>query len=263
MSKKLLIFIPAYNNEKHIEHVLKLIPDEEIIQKNIYYEVLVSNDDSCDFTSKIVENYQKINPDKNIKLISHNKNLGYGGNQKFAYNYAVKNNFDIVVMVHGDLQYSPLLIPKIISPIILENFDCVLGSRMMNKKSALKGKMPIYKFFGNIGLTFMQNILLRQRLSEYHTGLRAYKIKALEHIPFNFNNDGFLFDTDILIQIIDNKMSIHEISIPTHYGTEYCNVNVIRYGLEVLFTTFFSRLQKLKLINLKKFDYENFKKNLK
>ena len=258
MSKKLLIFIPAYNNEKHIEQVIKLIPFDEIQQKINYCEVFISNDKSGDITSKIVENYQKINPTKNIKLITQTKNLGYGGNQKFAYNYAIKNNFDIVIMVHGDSQYSPLLIPKIISPIILENFDCVLGSRMINKKSALKGNMPLYKFFGNIGLTFVQNILLGQKLSEYHTGLRAYRIEALKLIPFNYNNNGFLFDTDILIQIIDNKMSIDEISIPTHYGTEYCNVNVIKYGLEVLFTTIFSRLQKLKLINLKKFDYKIF-----
>ena len=104
----------------------------------------------------------------------------------------------------------------------------------------------------------MQNILLGQRLSEYHTGLRAYRIEALKQLPFDYNNNGFLFDTDILIQIIDNKMSINEIAIPTHYGTEYCNVNVIKYGLEVLFTTIFSRLQKLKLINLKKFDYKIF-----
>ncbi len=258
MSKKLLIFIPAYNNEKHIEQVIKLIPFDEIQQKINYCEVFISDDKSGDITSKIVENYQKINPTKNIKLITQTKNLGYGGNQKFAYNYAIKNNFDIVIMVHGDSQYSPLLIPKIISPIISKNFDCVLGSRMINKKSALKGNMPLYKFFGNIGLTFVQNILLGQKLSEYHTGLRAYRIEALKLIPFNYNNNGFLFDTDILIQIIDNKMSIDEISIPTHYGTEYCNLNVIKYGLEALFATIFSRLQKLKLINLKKFDYKIF-----
>jgi glycosyltransferase involved in cell wall biosynthesis len=261
MSKKLLIFIPAYNNERHVKQVLDLIPFDEIIKKISYCEVLVSDDNSTDVTAKIVENYQKINPDRNIKLVSQNKNLGYGGNQKFAYNYSIENNFDIVIMLHGDLQYSPLLIPKIISPIILENFDCVLGSRMIDKKLALQGKMPLYKFFGNISLTFVQNILLRQKISEYHTGLRAYKIKALKVIPFSYNDNGFSFDTDILIQIMDNKMSIHEISIPTHYGTEYCNVNVIKYGFEVLFTTIFSRLQKLKLINLKKFDYKNFRNN--
>ena len=261
MNKKLLIFIPAYNNEKHITHVLDSIPFDEIYKKINYCEVLVSDDNSVDFTSKIVENYQKINPDKNIKLATQNNNLGYGGNQKFAYNYAIENNFDIVIMLHGDCQYSPLLIPKIISPIISKNFDCVLGSRMINKKSALKGNMPLYKFFGNIGLTFVQNTLLGQKLSEYHTGLRAYRIEALKLIPFNYNNNGFSFDADILIQIIDKKMSIDEISIPTHYGTEYCNVYVIKYGLEVLFTTVFSRLQKLKLINLKKFDYKGFRNN--
>lgn len=259
MNQKLLIFIPAYNNEKYITQVLDLIPFDKIHQKINYCEVFISDDNSIDFTTKIVENYQKINPTKNIKLTTQTKNLGYGGNQKFAYNYAIENNFDIVIMVHGDSQYSPLLIPEIISPIILKNFDCVLGSRMISKKSALKGKMPLYKFFGNIGLTFMQNILLGKKLSEYHTGLRAYRIETLKHLPFNHNNNGFLFDTDILIQIIDNQMSIHEISIPTHYGDEYCNVNVIKYGLEALFSTLLSRLQKLKLINLKKFDYKSFK----
>ena len=149
MNQKLLIFIPAYNNEKHITQVLDLIPFDEIHQKINYCEVLISDDSSNDFTTKIVEKYKNINLEKNIKLITQNKNLGYGGNQKFAYNYAVENNFDIVIMVHGDSQYSPLLIPEIISPIISKNFDCVLGSRMIIKKLALKGKMPLYKFFGN------------------------------------------------------------------------------------------------------------------
>lgn len=261
MSKKnkLLIFVLAYNHENFIINTLDLIPIDEINEIVGSYEILVSDDFSGDLTTKVVKNYIKKNPLINFKLISQPKNLGYGGNQKFGYNYAIKNNFDIVLMLHGDGQYSPLLIPSMILPII--NNDCflVLGSRMIDKKSAIKGKMPLYKFVGNIAITLIQNILLKQGLSEYHTGLRAYKVNALSKIPFNENNNGFSFDTDILIQAIDNKFSIKEISIPTHYGTEYCNVNVIKYGLMVLFTTFASRLQKIGLINLAKFNYKNFR----
>jgi glycosyltransferase involved in cell wall biosynthesis len=256
---KLLIFVLSYNHEKLIEKTLDLIPHDEIKELVGAYEILISDDFSHDFTVKVIKNYIKKNPKINIKIISQSKNLGYGGNQKFGYNYANKNNFDIVLMLHGDGQYSPLLIPSMILPIINNNFLVVLGSRMIEKKLALKGKMPLYKFVGNIAITLIQNILLKQNLSEYHTGLRAYKVDALSKIPFNENNNGFSFDTDILIQAIDNKFSIKEISIPTHYGTEYCNVNVIKYGLMVLFTTFISRLQKIGLINLAKFNYKNFR----
>jgi glycosyltransferase involved in cell wall biosynthesis len=258
-NSKLLIFVLTYNHEKFITKTLDLIPHDEIKDLVSTYEILISDDFSHDLTAKVVKNYIKKNPNINFQLISQSTNLGYGGNQKFGYNYAIINNFDIVLMLHGDGQYSPLLIPSMILPIINQNYEVVLGSRMIDKNSALKGKMPLYKFFGNIAITLIQNILLKQNLSEYHTGLRVYKIDALSKIPFNENNNGFSFDTDILIQAIDNKFSIKEISIPTHYGTEYCNVNVIKYGLMVLFTTFASRLQKMGLINLAKFNYKNFR----
>lgn len=248
-SKKILIYVVAYNASKHIVSVLETIPYDSLNQ----YEVLVSDDFSTDNSSEIVTKYQQKNLDKKIKLITQEKNLGYGGNQKFGYQYAIDNGFFVVVLIHGDGQYSPKLIPQIIDPILNDDFDVMLGSRMINKKSALQGGMPLYKFVGNIILTKVQNLILRVSLSEYHTGLRAYKIEAISHIPFQYNNDGFSFDTDILIQLIDRKARIGEVHIPTHYGDEICRVNGIKYALEIILATVLSRAQRLGIYNCKKF----------
>lgn len=247
----LLVYVVAYNAAQHIEAVLNAIPFDEL--KN--YEILISDDCSSDNTSDIVKNYQQKNPNKNIKLVTQKKNLGYGGNQKFGYDYAIKNNFYAVVLIHGDGQYSPKLIPQMMEKIVNGGSDVVLGSRMLNKKSALDGGMPLYKFIGNIILTKVQNLILGVALSEFHTGLRAYKIKALAQVPFHHNSNGFSFDTDILIQMIGNKMSISEISIPTHYGSEICRVNGMKYACEIIIATVISRLQWLKIFHRKKFDY--------
>lgn len=247
----LLVYIVAYNAAQHIELVLDVIPSDEL--KN--YEILISDDCSSDNTSDIVKNYQKKNSSKNIKLVTQKKNLGYGGNQKFGYDYAIKNNFYAVVLIHGDGQYSPKLIPQMMEKIIDGSGDVVLGSRMLNKKSALDGGMPFYKFIGNIILTKVQNLLLGVTLSEFHTGLRAYKTDALARVPFHHNSNGFSFDTDILIQMINNKMCIGEISIPTHYGSEICRVNGVKYACEIMLATVVSRLQRIRIFYRKKFDY--------
>lgn len=252
--KKLLIYVVAYKATKHIRSVLDLIP----CQLYPSYEILVSDDASNDETSAIVAKYIAENPHKNIKLITQKVNLGYGGNQKFGYDYAVKNGFYAVVLIHGDAQYSPTLIPQIVDPILQDKVEVVLGSRMMNRKWALKGGMPMYKFIGNIVLTKAQNFLLGANLAEYHTGLRAFSTKALKLIPFGENNNGFAFDTDILIQLIDNKQTIAEVAIPTHYGDEICRVNGMKYAAEIMLATLFSRLQRLHLCRLKKFTYKNF-----
>jgi glycosyltransferase involved in cell wall biosynthesis len=250
-NKKNLIYVIAYNAEKHIESVLDLIDCS-----NDEQEILVSDDASKDRTSKIVANFIKNNPQKNIKLVTQKNNLGYGGNQKFGFNYAIKNNFDVLVLMHGDGQYSPKLISALLQPIFEKNKDLVLGSRMMERKNALKGGMPLYKFIGNIVLTNFQNILLGSNLAEFHTGLRAYKIPSLAKLPFQHNSNGFPFDTDILIQFIDNKMEIGEIAIPTHYGDEVCHVPGMRYAIAVAMATVISKLQKWGICNYPKFNYE-------
>lgn len=255
MDKKILIALVAYNAENHIISVLKRIPDSFLNNSDFTVDILVLDDESKDNTHKLATEYASSNKNKNIKVIRNEVNLGYGGNQKKAYNYAIENNYDAVTLLHGDGQYAPEIIEKINLPIMKEEADCVLGSRMVNKKDALKGGMPLYKWLGNIFLTTTQNILLGVRLAEFHTGYRAYSVAALARIPFESASDDFEFDTDILIQIIDNKFKIKEIAVPTFYGDEICNVKVISYGLKVLRSTILSRLQKIGLIKLDKFNY--------
>lgn len=252
-AKKLLIYVVAYKATAHIKSVLELIPYD--LYSN--YEVLVSDDASNDDTSVVVQKYIAENPNKNINLVTQPKNLGYGGNQKFGYDYAIKNGFDLVVLIHGDGQYSPTLIPQIVDKIIAGEVEVMMGSRMINRKWALKGGMPLYKFIGNIVLTKAQNFLLGAKLAEYHTGLRAFSTKALARIPFAENNNGFAFDTDILIQLIDTKASISETAVPTYYGDEICRVNGIKYAFEIMVATVLSRAQKLGLYKCKKFTYKN------
>ncbi len=250
-NKKLLIYVVAYNASQHITPVLAAIPCGEFGP----YEILVSDDASKDDTSAVVQKYISENADKNIKLVTQQKNLGYGGNQKFGYEYAIKNGFDVVVLIHGDGQYAPKLIPQVVGPILEGDCEVMLGSRMLNRKSALQGGMPLYKFVGNIILTKTQNLLLGMNLAEYHTGYRAYSVKALSTIPFLRNNDGFAFDTDILIQLIDNKARIGETPIPTYYGDEICRVNGIKYAYEIMLSTVLSRAQRLGFYHSKKFNY--------
>jgi glycosyltransferase involved in cell wall biosynthesis len=254
MKKNILIAIVAYNAEKHIISVFKRIP-QQIFDNNQYNtKVLLFDDASKDKTYEIAKNFDS-KFIENFEFIKNAVNLGYGGNQKKAYKYAIENNFDIVVLLHGDGQYAPELLPEFIETLEVNSADCVLGSRMINKKDALNGGMPYYKFFGNIILTSLQNLLLGTNLKEFHTGYRAYSINSLKKIPFEKNSNDFEFDTDILIQLIDNKLKIIEIPIPTFYGDEVCNVKVLKYGWLVLKSTILSRLQKINLVTNEKFIY--------
>ncbi len=252
--KKILIYVVTYNASKHIRSVLETMPYSDF--KTFAYEILISDDASGDDTSAVVTKFILENLDKKItiKLVTQQKNLGYGGNQKFGYQYAIDNDFYAVVLIHGDGQYSPRLITQMITPILENNADATLGSRMINKKLALKGGMPLYKFVGNIILTKLQNLILRVNLSEYHTGLRAYKTEVLIRIPFHRNSNGFSFDTDILIQLIDRKALIKETEIPTHYGDEICRVNGVKYAFEIMLATLLFRAQHLGIYNCKKFE---------
>lgn len=248
---RILILILSYNAETTIREVLKRIP------KSIWKEsdVLVADDASNDETVEIVEKYKKDNDIDNLIIIHHIENKGYGGNQKWGYNYAIKNGYDITVMVHGDIQYPPEYIQDLIKPIKENNVDFVFGSRMTGHP--LRGGMPIHKYLGNKFLTFLENIILGTELSEFHSGFRAYSMKALNDIPFNLCVDDFHFDSEIIIQLVIAKKRIQEITIPTHYGQEICYVNVITYGLNILKIMLEYILTKLNIKKYNKFVIKN------
>ena len=246
---KLLIFIVAYNHEKTIESVIKRIPKK---LTNLYdLEILIIDDASTDKTFEISKKIQR-NQRKNnfrVKVFYNPINQGYGGNQKIGYHYAIKKKFDYVVLLHGDGQYAPEELPKLMIGLEKNKYDVVMGSRMINKKNALKGGMPFYKLIGNIVLTKVQNFLLNTKLAEFHTGYRIYSIKSLKNIPFHLNTQDFHFDTEILIQLFLINAKIKEISIPTFYGDEICHVNGIKYAFDVVKTT--STAVLLDIFNLK------------
>ena len=269
MKKNLLIFIVAYNAETTIKSVVSRIPKE--LSKKYNLEILIIDDSSKDKTFEISKKLKEFYKKQRIKIkVYYNPtNQGYGGNQKIGYHYAIKNNFDYVVLLHGDGQYAPECLPELLKCVDKKEFDVVIGSRMVNKKLALRGGMPFYKFVGNIILTTMQNFLLGTNLSEFHSGYRIYSVNSLKKIPFHFNTNDFHFDTEILIQLLTNKEKIKEISVPTFYGNEICHVNGIKYAFNVLRMTSIAKLQKT--INIKfskKFvsisyprNYSNFKIN--
>jgi len=246
--KKLMILIVSYNAEKTINPLLNRMPKEVWKRAS---EVVIADDASKDRTSSIAKAYKLRNKIKNLTIIKHSKNKGYGGNQKWGYNYALKKGYDIVVMVHGDAQYPPEYILKLIKPIEDNKADFVFGSRMAGHP--IKGGMPLYKFLGNIFLTSVENIVLRTRLSEFHSGFRAYSLKALKDIPLDKDSDGFHFDSEIIIQLVCAKKRINEIVIPTHYGDEKCNVKVINYGLNILKELAKYLLTKSKIRNYEKY----------
>ena len=259
----------AYNAETTIKSVVSRIPEE--LSKKYNLEILIIDDSSKDKTFEISKKLKEFYKKQRIKIkVYYNPtNQGYGGNQKIGYHYAIKNNFDYVVLLHGDGQYAPECLPELLKSVDKKEFDVVIGSRMVNKKLALKGGMPFYKFVGNIILTTIQNFLLGTNLSEFHSGYRIYSVNSLKKIPFHFNTNDFHFDTEILIQLLTNKEKIKEISVPTFYGNEICHVIGIKYAFNVLRMTFIAKLQKTINIEFsKKFvsisyprNYSNFEIN--
>src|SRR5512136_2828335 len=184
-----VVVLPAYNAASTLVRTYRDIPQD------VVDDVILVDDASQDDTVDIARLL-------NLKVIVHEKNLGYGGNQKTCYRAALASGADIVVMVHPDHQYDPTLIPQMIAPIQDGQADCVLGSRMLQRGGASAGGMPIYKQVGNRVLTWIENVILGQRLSEYHTGYRAYSRRLLLSIPFTKNSNNFVFDTEIIIQLL-------------------------------------------------------------
>jgi glycosyltransferase involved in cell wall biosynthesis len=253
---KVLIFIVCYNAEHTIEPVLDRIPESVWENDDYQAEALIIDDQSPDSTFYRAYEYSKLHPNRRVTVLYNPRNQGYGGNQKIGYYYAMKNNYDAVVLLHGDGQYAPEYLDQMIRPILEDQSDAVFGSRMIKRLDALKGKMPLYKWLGNQILTFAQNKILRSGLSEFHSGYRAYRIKTLSEIPFEYNSNYFDFDTDIIVQLIDTKKRVKEIAIPTFYGDEICRVNGIRYAWRIIKSCVVSRLNKLGIYYHPKFDYE-------
>ncbi len=257
MKNRVLIFIVSYNAENFIESVLARIPDEIWNSEDFYTEVLIIDDQSSDNTYHRAHHYRSLYKKTNLTILYNPTNQGYGGNQKIGYHYAIENDFDTVVLLHGDGQYAPEWIGKMIEPILSQEADAVFGSRMIRKRDALKGKMPFYKWLGNQVLTRIQNRILGANLSEFHSGYRAYSVSALASLPFMYNSDYFDFDTDIIIQLLNRGKRIKEVEVPTFYGEEISRVNGIKYALLIIRTSILSRIMTWGIFYHPKFDYED------
>lgn len=240
--KKIVVVMPAYNAARTLSATYHEVPHE------IVDEVIMVDDKSSDETVQIANKL-------GILTIQHDYNQGYGGNQKTCYKTALERGADIVIMLHPDYQYTPRLITAMASLIGEGLFDCVLGSRILGV-GALKGGMPLYKYLSNRTLTLIQNILLGYKLSEYHTGYRAFRREILESLPWQANSDDFLFDNQMLAQIIYAGYSIGEISCPTLYNADSSSINFRRsviYGFGVIKTSLVFRLNRWKILHSPEF----------
>jgi glycosyltransferase involved in cell wall biosynthesis len=231
------VVLPAYNAAKTLIETYNEIP------MDIVDEVILVDDASIDETTKIAAQLK-------LQLIVHEKNKGYGGNQKSCYSAALRTNADIIIMLHPDYQYTPKLISAMANLLESGEFDIVLGSRILGGK-AMKGGMPTYKYISNRFLTLCQNLLMGAKLSEYHTGYRAYTRNVLESLPWKNNSDDFIFDNQFLSQAIYADFRIAEITCPTKYFKDASSINFrrsLKYGLGCLSTAFLFRLSKLGIL---------------
>jgi len=232
---RLTIFVIAYYAESTLKWVLDRIPAS--IFDDFECEVLVVDDASLDATYAIGAEYKATHPNVPMTVLRNEHNQGYGGNQKVGYSYALSRGFDYVALVHGDGQYAPEELPRLLAPLVRGEADAVFGSRMLRPVDALRGGMPLYKWVGNRILTTLQNGMLGSKLSEFHSGYRVYSLAALRRVPFRLNSNDFHFDTEIIIQLMNAGARIAELPIPTYYGDEICRVNGMRYAKDVLWAT--------------------------
>jgi glycosyltransferase involved in cell wall biosynthesis len=224
-NRKIAVVLPAYNAEKTLERTVDEIP------RDIVDDIILTDDASRDNTAAVASRLD-------LHVIRHDKNRGYGGNQKTCYEAALARGADIVVMLHPDYQYTPLLVTAMASMIAYDQYDCVLASRILGN-GARKGGMPLYKYIANRLLTLIQNLLIGQKLSEYHTGYRAWSRTVIERLPLLSCSDDFVFDNQIIVQAVYFGFRIGEISCPTKYFEEASSINFRRsvvYGVGVLTT---------------------------
>ena len=225
---KVVVVLPAYNAAKTLEKTVGDIP------KNLVDEIILVDDKSQDQTCKIAEAL-------GIFVVKHPENKGYGANQKTCYKLALERRADIVAMIHPDYQYDPKLLKHFIDFIKEDYFDVMLGSRIRSRKETLKGGMPAYKYYSNRFLTLIENLATGYNLSEWHTGMRAYKKEVLKVIDFENNSDDFVFDSQVLFQIIEKGFRIGEVPVPVRYFKEASSINFFRslkYGAQTLFLAF-------------------------
>jgi 2-polyprenyl-3-methyl-5-hydroxy-6-metoxy-1,4-benzoquinol methylase len=225
------ILVVAYNAASTLAATLDRIPADF---RTRIAEVIVLDDASHDDTVAHGQAWAQRPDTPPTLVVRHTKNLGYGGNQKAAYQMAIERGLDIVVLLHGDGQYAPEMLPQMVAPLERGECDAVMGSRMMEKGAARRGGMPLYKLMGNRILTRAENAMLGARFTEFHSGYRAYTTSALRDIPLQHNTDDFDFDTQIIVQLLDAGKKIMEIPIPTYYGDEICYVNGMRYAKDVI-----------------------------
>jgi len=242
--KKVLIYIVAYNAAKTIVDVLQRIPSS--LADRYQITVLVADDCSEDDTAAIARGHLAKGYWCEAFAIRNPINQGYGGNQKIGYRYAMDRSFDVAVLLHGDGQYAPECIPMLLEPMVSDDtVGAVFGSRMLNKRDALRGGMPLYKFVGNQVLTRFQNLVLGSKLSEFHTGYRVYSVNALRKLPLALNTNDFHFDTEIIVQMLFSGATVRELPIPTYYGDEICHVDGIKYAWDVAKASVKARLVRL------------------
>lgn len=245
--KKVTIIMPAYNAAKTLESTYKEIP------KGSYDEIILVDDQSKDETVEVA---------KKLKLfvIKHEKNRGYGGNQKTCYDNALQRGADVIVMLHPDYQYDPKIVPNIAMPILQGQADAVFASRFIRdplKGGPIKGGMPLWKYIANRTLTGIENIALGTYFSEFHTGYRAYSKEALKAVKYNLNSDDFIFDNEIIVQMVNKKLRFKEIPVETKYFFEASSIKIgksIKYGLGILKTIAKYLLHKHNIVHYEQFD---------